>query len=1073
MADRNLIEADKLKNQDAGFGVDATNDNPLMNDMAPAQLQVQHLQQPQQQQDHALQQPLQQPMQQQQDQSQNAMQNAVPPVATQAVQAPGNVWRIPKLRLTSNTDKSSTWVRYMARMRGAYPPSDEECADKAGQLAESIVKEFYPKGSIGFGSGWRRKHDYKRKKKIYSSNLADDWRLRKSGAPVAATQHRSVADPTKLKPETRKYLYDMMQDNTDYLGYINDEAMIANFSTLYEKLEHYKKIGEDLSQPEWDDPGVPALLKKSKALEKFSVKDLRDRAESMEKFRRFYEAKMDLFTNPFYLVLKKKDTAKMKTDDIEKMRDAFAQDKPELSSYLDIILRLREMEKDGTKRTHKHEASAVRTDFHDGLDKSMKAHMSAFNAKADWSFAGSKYGLKVDETIIEDATKSKNTGALQGEANLTLNLMEGKVDLTTKSGQGKSSAEFVVGEVKAYGKASASLFNSKMLANRSNDDPEDEKVEGADGYVGLELGAKASALRGKVSGSYFTKKKWENIKLFGFSASASAEAFTASAYGTAKAGVFTEKDDEKTEVEGVSFMAGASASLLSGRASADITFMGVKFSLSTSGNLGSVGTSVGYVLGKGKVGLSLGAALGVGFGVDFGIDASEVLEFARLKAKKYWNDPDTTILEKLNEKRKKAYAKFKALVSDSGAAVPAQQQSQQQNQGQAQQQSQGQAQQQSQQQNQGQSQAQQQNQGQAQSQAQQQNQGQAQQQSQQQNQQQAAAVQHTKEIEKNVSDGYGEETGRIAGLAHADEKTFTYPRAKNRIHLDDACFVKGELSERVSEGKLFDKDEPINPEEIKQSTKVNDCYLIATLAGLALRDPDYIKNSLIKEDEKDKNYVLVSLYDEKGDPQRIRVQKTGWKGDKRPLWIQLVEKAALALVGFNKDHSEKAAVTYRYAPDDKKDWKNPNYAPGKFYRKELDMGVESLAVELIFGKNGIHEKMIPTQEPNASQLKEGDKAIGKALAWCNAGMVVTASTGNVDMENIPDSLWMVVQSNHVYTVLGEGNQIDGKRTLRLRDPYGARGNKGIIEVSFEDFRYCFTDVTATGPQDADRRKNEE
>ena len=1048
MADQNLVDLDKNKTSDAGFGVDATDDNPLMNDMAPAQLQVQPLQQPQQQ-DQVLQQPLQQPLQQQQDQSQNAMQNAVPPVAAQVVQAQGNVRRIPNLRLTSNTDKSSTWVRYMARMRGAYPPSDEECADKVGQLADDIVKEFHPKGSVGIGSGWRRKHDYKRKKKIYSSTVVDDWRLRKSGAPVATAPHRSVADPTKLKPETRKDLYDMMQDNTDYLGYIDDEALLAHFSTMYEKLEQYKKIGEDLAQPEWDDPGVPAILKRCKALENYTVKDFRDKAESMAKFRQFYEAKMDLFTNPFYIILKKKDTAKMKTDDIEKMRDSFAQDKPELSSYLDIILRLRKLEKDETKRTHKHEASAIRTDFHDGLDKSVKAHMSAFNAKADWSFAGSKYGLKVDETIIEDATKSKNTGALQGEANLTLNLMEGKVDLTTKSGQGKSSAEFVVGEVKAYGKASASLFNSKMLANRSNDDPEDEKVEGADGYVGLELGAKASALRGKVSGSYFTKKKWENIKLFGFSASASAEAFTASAYGTAKAGVFTEKDDEKTEVEGVSFMAGASASLLSGRASADITFMGVKFSLSTSGNLGSVGTSVGYVLGKGKVGLSLGAALGVGFGVDFGIDASEVLEFARLKAKKYWNDPDTTILEKLNEKRKKAYAKFKALVSDSGAAVPAQQQSQ------------------------GQAQAQQQNQGQAQQQSQQQNQGQAQQQSQQQNQQQAAAVQHTKEIEKNVSDGYGEETGRIVGLAHADEKTFTYPRAKNRIHLDDACFVKGELSESVSEGKLFDKDEPINPEEIKQSTKVNDCYLIATLAGLALRDPDYIKNSLIKEDEKDKNYVLVSLYDEKGDPQRIRVQKTGWKGDKRPLWIQLVEKAALALVGFNKDHSEKAAVTYRYASDDKKDWKNPNYEPGKFYRKELDMGVESLAVELIFGKNGIHEKMIPTQEPNASQLKEGDKAIGKALAWCNAGMVVTASTGNVDMENIPDSLWMVVQSNHVYTVLGEGNQIDGKRTLRLRDPYGARGNKGIIEVSFEDFRYCFTDVTATGPQDADRRKNEE
>ena len=321
------------------------------------------------------------------------------------------------------------------------------------------------------------------------------------------------------------------------------------------------------------------------------------------------------------------------------------------------------------------------------------------------------------------------------------------------------------------------------------------------------------------------------------------------------------------------------------------------------------------------------------------------------------------------------------------------------------------------------------------------------------------------ETEQHVNAGYAEEEKRLSALGKAEVKTLPFPHAENWIVLRDNVFKENELSLDTSEEVLFEKDKQISISEIRQSGAINDCYLISVLAGLASCDPEYIKNSLITEDEKDKKYAVVSLYDEKGDAMKIRIRKTGWKGDNRPLWIQLVEKAALVLIGRKSESKNMAAATYRYGHLDGKDWSKPEFSQKTFFAKELDMGGPQLAMNLLFGKRGLHEVLTPTQDPNPANVEQSDKALGKALAWKKAGMIVTASTDVVNKDKLSESVRDIIRSTHVYTVLGEGETISGKRTVRLRDPYGTGDENGEFSVTFEDFRSCFTDVAATGPQD--------
>ena len=263
---------------------------------------------------------------------------------------------------------------------------------------------------------------------------------------------------------------------------------------------------------------------------------------------------------------------------------------------------------------------------------------------------------------------------------------------------------------------------------------------------------------------------------------------------------------------------------------------------------------------------------------------------------------------------------------------------------------------------------------------------------------------------------------------------------------------------------LFGPYDEIKPEQVTEVKNIDNCYMIAALAALALKDPDYIRNTLITNDEKHPDdYAVVRLYDNSGQMQRIVVQKT--KQDKgRALWVELVEKAACVLLTrFN------GATGYRQG-----EVNNP--LVGSLSRSgDLQLGSEELVCRLLFGRKG---KLITTRAEEhaaydkkgmAKQLlcSKGDEAIGQALAYAQAGKCVIASTctngGSQYYNSVADSVKFPVnlQQTHEYTVFGEGKKINGQRTIRLKD-----AKKGdTFDLTFGYFKTIFTDIHISGHEE--------
>ena len=908
--------------------------------------------------------------------------------------------------LNAASSKSDFWVQYMSR-DDAHAPSDEERAEKAGQLAEEIVKEFRPEGSVGRVSAWTRKRAFAKKKSRYSSTAAENWRKKKQASSAAApggaqgnVKNNAYEDPNNLSPEARKKLSDMMHDNIDYMGYIDDDFFLVNFKGAFAKLEAYARIAEGLANRKWNGAEAQTVLGTVQGLKAYKVEDLKEKADSLKTIKEFYEAKMDVLSNPFYLTLKKSDTRKLKEEELLDRSQRLKADKPQLAAYLDAMHRLRKLKNSGTFRKHKHEASLWRSDYQDRYDKNLKAHMSFMNVKADVSFGGSKYGLTIDEDIIEDHEKNKHTGGLSVEVNASANLYEQTFDASSENGLWKANGEVTVMEVKGYVKAGCSIFNSEMVANREAGDKTGDPVNGVDGYFGIEAGVKGSFARGKLGGSFVTKQKWDNIKLFGASVSASGDILSANANAGAKFGKYTENDDNKTEVTGASVMAGVSASALSGTVNGEITIMGVKIGLSATGKLGSVGASVGAAVNAGRIGLSFGGALGAGADFGFYVDASDLLEFAKNKIKAHVRDADYEFVRSMREKKTKAYNWLKSLVSSeedklqiSGPTVV-----------------------------------------------------------------QVVPVLSREELdrEERVGISCDAERQRLAALGPAAVNAAgAYQTPNYVISLEDTKFENGELSKDVSQKPLFGDDRIPLADQVRQRMGLDDCYLMSALAGLAVLNPDYIKNTLIGEDPNNANYVNVKLYDSHGQPEVVRVKKTEWRNDDRPLWIQLVEKAVLAFIQKNSGSTIGGSAAFREARGQNGGWINAAFDDHSIYQNELDMGSETLAWQILFGRAGT-QLSLPASDPETA-----DRVLGKALAWSNAGRIVSASTDRIDRREL-SPLAQHMRDRHVYTVLGEGKKSDGRRTVKIRDPYADTGENGVFTITFKDFGICFVDVATPG-----------
>ena len=271
---------------------------------------------------------------------------------------------------------------------------------------------------------------------------------------------------------------------------------------------------------------------------------------------------------------------------------------------------------------------------------------------------------------------------------------------------------------------------------------------------------------------------------------------------------------------------------------------------------------------------------------------------------------------------------------------------------------------------------------------------------------------------------------------------------------------------------LFYPHDDIKAEAVLQDKKINDSYFIAALAALALRDPAYIKEKLIKDDPADEKMAIVRLYDEKGHPQNIRVKKTKSSDVNRPMWVDLVEKAACVLL-----KNTEGGAAFRYDPKkEKKDWRNAGIADRSLSRNDIHSGSQELAARLLFGRDGLHLGTRDLPGADTDYLKDGtsmqvlhvtgDEVIGQILAYSEAGKSITATTctngGSLKYNRKKDSVIFPVdlEQNHEFVVYGEGEKTAGQRTLRIRDIR----KQETVDVPFGIFKICFSVVNISGDE---------
>ena len=294
-----------------------------------------------------------------------------------------------------------------------------------------------------------------------------------------------------------------------------------------------------------------------------------------------------------------------------------------------------------------------------------------------------------------------------------------------------------------------------------------------------------------------------------------------------------------------------------------------------------------------------------------------------------------------------------------------------------------------------------------------------------------------------------------------------------KVELTDDLFAQDEVAAEQQQKELFPNGKFNEDHIIQMSSFGNDCYILAPLYALVKTNPDYIKNVLVKDYGNDGTHAVVHLFDVNGNPVDIVVSKKRTdkvsKESGRPLWLNMVEKAANYLIGQQNADFRKAA-SFR----EKKgaDMSKVSYQKGTLRTFEMSDGSEELGMRLLFGmkaasfttrNQGDHdydEFLIS----NRYAHQAGDEAIAKIFVNIEKGNMVVASTCTNGGERFYDSAqdrvkfnYAALKPKHVYTVLGEGELKNGQRTVRVRDPYGGE-DAGVQDVPFVVFKRCFTDV---------------
>ena len=215
----------------------------------------------------------------------------------------------------------------------------------------------------------------------------------------------------------------------------------------------------------------------------------------------------------------------------------------------------------------------------------------------------------------------------------------------------------------------------------------------------------------------------------------------------------------------------------------------------------------------------------------------------------------------------------------------------------------------------------------------------------------------------------------------------------SRLPQYDAFRVKKNRFKYITQ---IDRANPYLPDgefSVRQKSDVKDCWLLSIIIGIIDHDATYIPKKMVRDypdnnqdkedddiynDEGDEdvnndidqrpNKAVVRLHDEDGLPVDIVVDKTRPAGDKRPLWIIMLEKAVCVMMGINKFKNCYDKPQYQYVKGQRTvlgiDWNNigspekdgsRTLSSGdiekKFNMQDIDHGLESVGIQIILGKN--------------------------------------------------------------------------------------------------------------------------
>ncbi|MCR5487185.1 MAG: hypothetical protein K6F35_06600 [Lachnospiraceae bacterium] len=545
----------------------------------------------------------------------------------------------------------------------AYRPKDPAQEDDTLKLARMVdtVRIFDQTKQVTSKGLRKRERRLKKKQQRFSTEAVQDWRMngrsaafmdqwradheaelqaeldeeRQNSSPLTESdieEGRPTAGRVRKHKETIQAL---ISCQTDFLGYADDTDFVKDFEVNLGTLNSFaalKEVMENCTQQT-----LNAVL-----LNSYPVEELKKAIGRYEGMRDFYLAKMDIISSPFYMVLSKEDTEYATPELLErKAQECRDAGRDELAEYLDAVKRLKELEKNKTKR--ESEGLGVFRSARKDASGRFTGSAALFTKKTETQFRvlGAKMSGPMNSEFGTPRDRSKENMTDEEKAEMKKNETSYKVDLLNAS----ASAQVKLAELK--GQARNRSGTAKIQAEASFLDVRAEGSVGA--YLGIRddgeltggLGASAkvsgAVAKGKVGASLQTPKFGKDKSMEeGFLAAgleASGEVLSASAEASAKIGWLKEGEGFSAKV-GID----AYASLLSGRAKGFVTIAGVKIGASISGDVGAVGINLGGYIKNGKAGGSIGAALGLGARLNIEVDFSYWTEKFKKWAKGKYTD---------------------------------------------------------------------------------------------------------------------------------------------------------------------------------------------------------------------------------------------------------------------------------------------------------------------------------------------------------------------------------------------------------------------------------------------------